>query len=161
MSEDHAVDVRTLINTHPITPFQWMVVFFCFLVVALVGFELAIMGYIAPEFKRQWQVTDHSLGPVLSAAMVGLTVGALFAGPLADKFGRRLILVVTVLLFGLFTLVCATADNLTHMVAYRFTQTILFARKKSVILQFVTEPNENALVEFAANNQEEFIYGWI
>jgi len=152
MSEDHAVDVRTLINTHQITPFQWMVVFFCFLVVALVGFELAIMGYIAPEFKRQWQVTDHSLGPVLSAAMVGLTVGALFAGPLADKFGRRLILVVTVLLFGLFTLVCATADNLTHMVAYRFITGLglggAMPNAAALVSEFSPEKRRSIIVTF-------------
>jgi AAHS family 4-hydroxybenzoate transporter-like MFS transporter len=47
------------------------------------------------------------LGPVLSAALIGLAVGALVAGPLADRYGRKIVLVSSVSMFGLWTLATA------------------------------------------------------
>ncbi|MDN0075164.1 aromatic acid/H+ symport family MFS transporter [Crenobacter sp. SG2303] len=120
MTAPHAIDVRALINDRPVGLFQKLVVLLGFCIIALDGFDVAIMGFIAPQLKHDWGVTNQMLGPVLSAALAGLAVGALFAGPLADRFGRKMILVCSVFFFGVWTLATATSTDVTHLVAFRF-----------------------------------------
>lgn len=114
------MDVRELINDRPFGGFQKLVVFFCFVIIALDGFDVAVMGLIAPQLREEWGVTPQALGPVLSAALVGLAVGALVAGPLADRYGRKIVLVTSVLFFGFWTLVTAFSTDVTQLVIFRF-----------------------------------------
>jgi len=114
------MDVRELINGRPFGGFQKLVVFFCFVIIALDGFDVAVMGLIAPQLRDDWGVTPQELGPVLSAALVGLAVGALVAGPLADRYGRKIVLVTSVLFFGIWTLVTAFSSDVTQLVIFRF-----------------------------------------
>lgn len=76
MSALQSINVDQFINTHPMTHLQWRIVLLCFLVIALDGFDAAIMGFIAPELVREWAVSKLSLGPVMSAALIGVAIGA-------------------------------------------------------------------------------------
>ena len=75
---------------------------------------------MGPALKAAWHWSNDDLAPVLSAALAGLTLGAMVAGPLGDLFGRRRVLCVGVMMFGLFTLLVATATDQWHFIAYRF-----------------------------------------
>ncbi|MFD2836778.1 MFS transporter [Azotobacter vinelandii] len=66
-------------------------------------------------------MTPQELGPVLSAALVGLAIGALVAGPLADRYGRKIVLVSSVLFFGFWTLVTAFSGDVGQLVIFRFS----------------------------------------
>ncbi|PPS58499.1 hypothetical protein CRX72_17965 [Pantoea sp. BRM17] len=66
----------------------------------------------APALKAGWGVTNHQLGMVISAALIGLALGAMVAGPLADRYGRRIMILLSVLFFGLWTLATALAQNI-------------------------------------------------
>jgi AAHS family 4-hydroxybenzoate transporter-like MFS transporter len=116
----NAIDVRALINDRPVGLFQKLVVFFGFCIIALDGYDVAVMSFIAPELKRLWHVTNPMLGPVLSAALVGLALGALVAGPLADRFGRKVVLVCSVFFFGIWTLATAAATDVPYLILFRF-----------------------------------------
>lgn len=120
MSNERTLDVQTFVNSHKFSAFQWMIFAMCFLVVAADGFDAAAIGYVAPALIQQWHVDRAALGPVLSAALVGLAVGSLFAGPLSDRFGRKWMLVSSVFLFGAMTLSSAFATDLTSMTVLRF-----------------------------------------
>lgn len=117
---NNTLDVRQLIDQQPIGRYQKWVVFLGFLIIALDGLDVAIIGFIAPQLKSDWGLDAQSLGPVLSAALIGLALGALIAGPLADRYGRKAVLLCSVLLFGLWTLVSAFSPNLEALVALRF-----------------------------------------
>ena len=78
------------------------------------------MGFIAPQLKMEWGLGPHALGPVLSAALIGLAVGALTAGPLADRYGRRIVLLCSVCLFGVLTIATALAPDVQSLVVLRF-----------------------------------------
>ncbi|WP_418338255.1 MFS transporter [Pseudomonas citronellolis] len=120
MSGKQAIDVRELIDARPLGGYQKWVVFLGFLIIALDGFDVAVMGFIAPQLKMDWGLSARELGPVLSAALIGLAVGALVAGPLADRYGRKAVLVCSVFFFGAWTLATAFAGDLQQMVALRF-----------------------------------------
>src|SRR5438067_326044 len=99
MSAGRSVDVQSFLNEHPFSGFQWVIFALCFFIVLLDGFDTAAIGYIAPSLLTEWGVARPDLAPVLSAALFGLAAGALSSGPLADRLGRKTVLVVAVLIF--------------------------------------------------------------
>ncbi len=113
------LDVQALINAKPLSSFQWRVVLLCFLIVFLDGLDTAAMGFIAPALSQEWGIDRASLGPVMSAALIGMVFGALGSGPLADRFGRKVVLVVAVFLFGLFSLLSAYSSNIDQLLVLR------------------------------------------
>ncbi|MFF7707105.1 aromatic acid/H+ symport family MFS transporter [Pseudomonas sp. NPDC007930] len=114
------LDVQAFINTQPLSRYQWRVVILCFLIVFLDGLDTAAMGFIAPALSQDWGIDRASLGPVMSAALIGMVFGALGSGPLADRFGRKLVLVLAVLLFGGFSLASAFSNNVEQLLVLRF-----------------------------------------
>lgn len=98
-----SLDVQSFINQQPLSRYQWRVVLLCFLIVFLDGTDTAAMGFIAPALSQEWGIDRASLGPVMSAALIGMVFGALGSGPLADRFGRKGVLVGAVLVFGGFS----------------------------------------------------------
>jgi AAHS family 4-hydroxybenzoate transporter-like MFS transporter len=119
MQPTDRVDVQTFLDEHPFSAFQWLVFGLCFVIVLLDGFDTAAIGFIAPSLLKEWGVEKSALGPVLSAALFGLAAGALSAGPLADRLGRKRVLVVSVLVFGLACLGSAFAADLSQLTMLR------------------------------------------
>ena len=117
--EAGTLDVQAFINAQPLSRFQWRVVILCFLIVFLDGLDTAAMGFIAPALSAEWGIDRASLGPVMSAALIGMVFGALGSGPLADRFGRKVVLVVAVFLFGLFSLLSAYSSNIDQLLILR------------------------------------------
>ena len=115
-----SLDVQSFINQQPLSRYQWRVVLLCFLIVFLDGLDTAAMGFIAPALSQEWGIDRASLGPVMSAALIGMVFGALGSGPLADRFGRKGVLVGAVLVFGGFSLASAYATNVDQLLVLRF-----------------------------------------
>ena len=117
---DRRVDVQTFLNENKFSGYQWLIFGLCFLIVLLDGFDTAAIGFIAPSLINEWGVSKPALAPVLSAALFGLAAGALSAGPLADRLGRKRVLVGSVLVFGVACLGSAFAGDLTQLTVLRF-----------------------------------------
>jgi len=115
-----SVDVRDFINAAPVSRFQIMISVMCFLIVALDGFDIAIIGFIAPHIRAEWQLSMVSLGPLFSAGLLGLMVGAFCSGPMADRIGRSRVLMLSVAWFGAASVGAALAPNVTWLIALRF-----------------------------------------
>ena len=120
MSTSQRIDVQSFLNEQPFSGFQWGIFILCGLITMFDGFDTAAIGYIAPSLLKEWGIPKPALAPVLSAALFGLAAGALAAGPLADRFGRRRVLITSVFLFGLASLACATASNINELTMLRF-----------------------------------------
>jgi Arabinose efflux permease len=117
---DEPVDIQVFLDEQPLSAFHWLVFGLCFCIMLLDGFDTASIGYIAPSLLGEWGIAKAALGPVLSAALVGLSVGGLSAGPLADRFGRKHVIVAAVLVFGVSCLASARAGGLDALVVMRF-----------------------------------------
>jgi AAHS family 4-hydroxybenzoate transporter-like MFS transporter len=139
LNNSNIIDVRELIDRLPIGRFQWLIVGLGFCVIALDGFDTVVMGYVAPELVRVWGVTRSSLGPVMSAALIGLALGALIAGPLADRFGRKIVLVISVAFFGASTLASSCAPDIPWLIALRFLTGIGLGAAMPNAVTFVSE----------------------
>ena len=120
MSAVSRLDIQRFLNEHRFTGYQWGIFLLCFVIVLLDGFDTSAIGYIAPSLIREWGVSRPALGPVLSAALLGLAAGALASGPIADRLGRKRVLIGSVLIFALACLVSAWSRNLDELTALRF-----------------------------------------
>ena len=113
------VDIKGFIDESPIAPYQWLLVVLCFLIVLADGMDVAIMGFVTPPILQDWNIPRAVFGFVISAAPFGLVIGALLAGPSSDRFGRRPVLIVSVLAFALLTIAAAFASTPLEMAALR------------------------------------------
>ena len=113
------VDIKSFIDKQPISAYQWLLVALCFLVIAADGMDVAIMGFVTPAILQEWDISRPAFGVVISAAPFGLVIGALVAGPSSDRFGRKPVLVTSVLVFGVLTLLAAYASTPTEMAILR------------------------------------------
>ncbi|MCB2256043.1 3-(3-hydroxy-phenyl)propionate transporter MhpT [Pseudomonas chlororaphis] len=92
----------------------------CFIVALIEGFDLQAAGTAAAGLRQSFALDPKMLGWVFSAGIVGLLPGAFFGGWIADRIGRKKILVAAVLLFGLFSLSTAYVDSLQGLLLARF-----------------------------------------
>ena len=115
-----SVNVAEVIGEAQIGRLHILVLIMCALVTVLDGFDLQAIAFTGPVIARQWKIEATALGVIFSAALVGMTLGALLIGMLGDRFGRKVAVALSVTLFGVFTLATATAESYNALLVYRF-----------------------------------------
>jgi AAHS family 4-hydroxybenzoate transporter-like MFS transporter len=106
-----AVDLQSLIDRHPVGRLQRRVLLLCLGVATLDGIDVAIVSYIGPSLISDWGLTKAELGPVVTSGLLGLAIGSLVAGPLADRVGRRKVIIASLVFFGLMSLATAVTTD--------------------------------------------------
>jgi len=114
------IDVVEFIDQQPVGGFQIKLLLTCAAVLFLDGFDTQAIGYVAPALAKEWGLTKAALGPVFSAGLFGLMIGALLFGPLADRIGRKKIIIFSTLAFGIGTLATAFIQDVNSLLAIRF-----------------------------------------
>jgi AAHS family 4-hydroxybenzoate transporter-like MFS transporter len=113
------INITRLIDDGPLTRFQIGTILCCAFVSALDGIDTQSIGVAAPFIAEGMGFKIADFGPIFSAALLGATVGAATFGPLADRLGRKTLLIVACVLFGVFTILTATATSVPMLMAYR------------------------------------------
>jgi AAHS family 4-hydroxybenzoate transporter-like MFS transporter len=115
-----SINVVEVINEAEIGRLQVLVLAVCALVTILDGFDLQAIAFTGPVIAQQWGIEATALGFIFSAALVGMTLGALLMGMLGDRFGRKVAVALSVAMFGVFTVATARAESYTELLVYRF-----------------------------------------
>jgi AAHS family 4-hydroxybenzoate transporter-like MFS transporter len=117
MAEARTVDITRLIDERGISRFHVLLVVFAFFIVMIDGYDIAALGFAIPSLVRDWHITDKAaLGPALSASLLGMLLGAPALGALGDRVGRKLAIVLSCVLFGIFTWMTVLATSI-HQIA--------------------------------------------
>jgi AAHS family 4-hydroxybenzoate transporter-like MFS transporter len=119
MNESMLVDVPDLIDAEKVSRFQIRVLLLCAAVVFMDGFHAQAIGYVAPVLSKVWKLKPGALKDVFAAGLFGLMLGALIFGPLADRVGRKTIIVLCTVAFSVFSLLTITAHSLTSLFYWR------------------------------------------
>ncbi|QDQ84506.1 MFS transporter [Paraburkholderia megapolitana] len=109
-------------STAPVLPTATVVriTLICFAVSMIDGFDTLMLSFVAPLLAHSLHIDHAALGRVFGAGFVGTVLGSLIAGPLADRFGRRPMLLLALAVTGVFTLACAFAGSATSLATLRF-----------------------------------------
>lgn len=124
------------------------IVAICFGIAALEGYDIQAFGVAAPHMAPELGLGPAALGWAGSAAMFGLVIGALSGGWLADRFGRRPVLTVSVALFGIFSVVTALSGSVEMLTLARLATGIGFGGAMPNLIAIATEispPNRRAM----------------
>jgi MFS family permease len=113
------INVTRLIDDGRLSRFQIGTIICCALVSALDGIDTQSIGVAAPFIADGLGFKVADFGPIFSAALLGATVGAATFGPLADRLGRKTLLIVACVLFGFFTILTASANSVPALMIFR------------------------------------------
>ena len=114
------IDVSDLVDHARMGAFHFRIVIICGICVMIAGFDVQALGYAAPALIRDWQIAGSALGPAFSAALVGVLVGSLLFSPIADRIGRRPMLIAATLFSAVLTLWTARVTSINELLVIRF-----------------------------------------
>jgi AAHS family 4-hydroxybenzoate transporter-like MFS transporter len=114
------VSIGEAIDSSPFTSFQFFLCGLCCLVTLLDGFDINIISIALPKMAEALRVKPQAFGPALSAGQFGPLIGAIVLGMLADRLGRKWMLTISAVIFGVFTLLTAVVTNVDQLAVFRF-----------------------------------------
>ena len=113
-------DVLSEINQNNMSRYQWFVILICICLNIIDGFDVMVMAFTAPSVSAEWSLSGAQIGLLLSSGLFGMAAGSIFLAPLADKIGRRLLILVCLAIAGLSMLACAFVQSHSMLAALRF-----------------------------------------
>lgn len=112
-------EIGRLIDEAPISGFQKRVIVLCSLATFLDGYDVQALGLAIPRLSDDFGVAPTTFAAALSGSLIGMAAGAMFLGSLADRFGRRPMLIAMMITIGLTTLGAMFAANPTIFTLWR------------------------------------------
>jgi AAHS family 4-hydroxybenzoate transporter-like MFS transporter len=114
------LDVGEAIDNSPVQPLHYGIFILCSLGMIMHSIDVQALGYVATTIIQDWKIAPPLLGPVFGASNLGLLVGQLSFTMLADKIGRRPVLIWGTVAFSLLTILTARVNNVGELLAMRF-----------------------------------------
>lgn len=120
MESPAKVNVTELIAQSRFGSFQLGLCILCGICLFMDGYDVQAMGYVAPVILKEWHVGSAQFGGVFGAGLFGILVGSLLFSMLADKIGRRPVLLAVTVCFSILTFFTAKAADVQQMIVIRF-----------------------------------------
>jgi benzoate transport len=112
-------DPREIIDRRPMSRFQWGVVAIMVGLNALDGFDVLSISFASPGISHEWGIDRAALGVVLSMELIGMSLGSLLLGGVADRLGRRWTILGCLAAMAAGMFLASTAHNVTDLSMWR------------------------------------------
>ena len=120
MATQAKINVADIVDSSKIGAFHIAIGALCGMCLMIDGFDVQAMGYTAPALIRDWGIAGPALGPVFSAGLFGILVGSLVFSTVADKVGRRPMLITATFFFSILTFLTGRTNSIGELLAVRF-----------------------------------------
>ena len=120
MSEPGSFSLDDLVDGQRFSRTSVLIVSIAMLAMASDGYDLASMGYIAPELLKQWHLPAIAMVPAFLAGIIGLMIGGPLMGLLGDRYGRKPMIIVGLSAIGLANLIMTGVHDTAGLVMLRF-----------------------------------------
>lgn len=145
---NNQLDICAIVERSRLGAFQLLVLVQCFLCMVVDGFDIQAMAYAAPSLIAEWGIPKANLGPVFSISMLGMLIGSLALGSVADRVGRRPVLVSATLVMAVLMYLTAHATSVDGLLALRFFTGLAMGAIVPNVATLVTEyaPRHNRVM---------------
>ncbi len=133
------VPVVTVIDEARLSRYQWQVAGLCLLVGIIDGFENGAIAYVAPALVDDLNIPLSDLGKIFAAGTIGMAVGAMLLGNIADRWGRKQAILLSVGIFGVAALATAAAGDMSTLIFWRFVAGIAIGGAQPVMVALLAE----------------------
>ncbi|WP_156228781.1 MFS transporter [Corynebacterium comes] len=113
------MDIRQLIDSSRMTSYQWFIIGLACFLNALDGYDLVAMAFTSTSVSAEFGLSGAQLGWLLSSALIGIGLGSLFLAPLADRYGRKKLILLSLAIDLVGLTMSATADSFGELLAWR------------------------------------------
>jgi AAHS family 4-hydroxybenzoate transporter-like MFS transporter len=117
--EARQVDAVGVVDAAPVGKLIIAVVALCAGVSFLDGFDILAISYVAPVIGAAWKLPREAFGPIFAAHYIGAAAGSVFFGWYADRYGRRMGVIVPTAIFGVFALLTVYAYDFRSLFVLR------------------------------------------
>lgn len=132
-------DVEEFIDKQAIGRTQLMVLLVCGLVCFIDGFDMFMIGKIAPAIAADFGQPPEAMATLFVWQQIAMAVGAFVVSPMADRFGRQKMLVIACALFGTFTLASVWSQSLDQLTVLRALASVFMAAGLPMALAIISE----------------------
>jgi benzoate transport len=145
-------DIRALLEHGEVTGLRITVFLVCFVMNMLDGMDVLVIAYAAPALAADWSMPPETLGTIFSAGLLGMTVGAMFLAPIADRIGRRNMIMICVVVMGSGILLTAYVQSEGQLIFLRFASGLgigsMLATAATMGAEYAPDRNRNLIVSF-------------
>lgn len=145
-------DLINSITREKMKPMQIAVIVICWLINMLDGFDVLAIAYTAPTISKELLLSPQQLGLVLSAGLVGMALGAVSIAPLADRFGRKKVILWCLTVIGSAMLMTAWVETLEILVIVRVVTGLgvggLLASLNTLVAEYSSDRRRHLAISF-------------
>jgi len=142
--------IRTLIDERPLSGLQIGVIGLCFFLNMLDGMDVLAISFAAPVIAESWSVTPQALGIVFSAALAGMTIGAVFISPYTDVIGRRNMILASISVIAMGMIATAYAQSVIQLMLLRLVAGLgigsMLASLTSMVSEYAPDRHRNLCI---------------
>ncbi|MGE8348875.1 MFS transporter [Pseudomonas helleri] len=114
-----AIDLKTTVDTGPMSSFQLLAIGICIVLNMIDGFDVLVMAFTAASVSAEWALSGAQIGMLLSAGLFGMAAGSLFIAPWADRIGRRPLILLCLVVSGVGMLLSSMSQSPTQLALLR------------------------------------------
>jgi AAHS family 4-hydroxybenzoate transporter-like MFS transporter len=135
VAEDNGVNLS--VEREQAAPLLLLV--FAFVLVMVDGYDIFIVSFLVPLISAELNLNHMSVGQIFAAGLTGSMLGGMILGPVADRFGRRPVLTLSLAVAGVATILCSTVSSFGALAAYRLIAGFALGGVLAAVIPLVAE----------------------